>query len=204
MIRNFATTILLLVLTAATGAAQRTTVDLEPETPRFDLAGGYNLVHANAPPGSCGCFTMNGAFVSADVNLSDRLSVVGEVTGGDAKTISALGQNLTLSTFTAGPRLVWPYHRFEPIGEFLLGVARGTGSYFPSATSNSGSATSFAFSTGGGVDFTVTPRIALRAVDIRYLQTNFPNSADGSQHQLQIETGFVFRFGARLQSGPRY
>jgi opacity protein-like surface antigen len=195
MTRNLARAIFILFLAAPRLMGQQLAINSGPEPSRIDLAGGYNLVNANAPPGSCGCFTMNGAFVSADANLNDRLSLLAESNGGQASNISALGQNLTLGTLMAGPRVSWPHFRYAPYGEFVAGVAHGTGSYFPSATSTSGSAWSFAFAAGGGLDFNLTDRLGIRLFDARYLRTSFPNATNASQNQIQIESGVVIHFG---------
>jgi len=186
------------VLTVLAGgaSAQQTVFDGGTADPsRFDLSAGYNLVNANAPPGDCGCFTMNGGFVGGQLNLSPWLGVAGEITAGHANSISSLGQNLTLTTFTAGPRISWPRYRVVPFGEFLLGGAHGGGSYFPSGSSSSTSATSFTYATGGGLDLNLNQRFALRAFDAKLLHTSLPNGVNSTQRQLQISAGMVVRFG---------
>lgn len=199
MIRDLAHTIALTLFGASAALGQQNytnhTNRSGGSTSRFDLATGYNFIDANAPPGSCQCFTMIGGFVSGDFSPKQWLGFTGRVTAGHATHISSLGQNLTLTTFTAGPRVSWVHSRFTPFGEFLLGGAHGSGSYFPSGTSSSSSATSFAYSTGGGLDLNLTSRIAIRALDAEYLHTGFQNGVNNSQHQLKIGAGIVFRFG---------
>jgi outer membrane protein OmpA-like peptidoglycan-associated protein len=163
---------------------------------RFDLSIGYNNIRANAPPGGCTCFDLNGGFISGAVHLTDWLAIEGEFTGGHSSNISPLAQGLTLTTFTAGPRFSYGFHRFTPFGEVLLGGAHGGDSYFPSATSSSPSASSFAVSTGGGLDIGLTPRFAIRAFDLRYLRTSFPNGVNNEQNQLMIGAGLVIKFSS--------
>ncbi|GGH06369.1 OmpA family protein [Silvibacterium dinghuense] len=195
MIRSKLLIGLLMLAGGAAAYGQRATPQDVDYTSRFDLAGGYNLIDANAPPASCQCFTMNGAFVEGDFNFKKWLGVAGMVTAGHATDISTLGQNLTLMTYMGGPRFLWNHSRLTAFGQFLAGGARGTGSYFPTSTGSKSSAESFAFSTGGGLDFNLTPRIAIRTFNAQYLRTEFPNGSNGSQNQLQISTGIVFRFG---------
>ena len=170
-----------------------------PETkfvaPRFDLGLGYNYTGANAPPGGCPCFSMQGGFLSADLQVTNWLGFTGKVTVGHATDISELGQNLTLTTFLGGPKVSLQRHRVVPFGQFLAGGARGTGSYFPTSTGSSTSASSFAFSTGGGLDINLTHRFAIRAVDAEYLHTGFPNGVQGTQNQVEVGAGIVFKFG---------
>jgi len=144
---------------------------------------------------------MNGGFVSADLPLWNWLGITGKVTADHANDISTLGQNLTLTTFTGGPRVSLPFSRFTPFGEVLFGVARGTGSYFPSGTSSTSSASSFALAPGGGLDLNISPRFAIRVFDVQYLRTALPNGVENTQNQLQIGAGLVIRFGG--SSGPR-
>ena len=161
----------------------------------MDLSIGYNLVRANAPPAECGCFTMNGGYVSGQANLSPWLGVVGEFSGGHASNISSLGQDLTLSTYLAGPRISFTHVRYSPFGEFLAGGAHGGDSYFPTSAKALTSASSFAYAAGGGFDWNWSDRFALRVFDARFLHTSLPNGANNAQRQLQVTSGLVMHFG---------
>lgn len=175
------------------------------DAPRVDVTAGYHLINANAPPAQCGCFTANGGFVGAQYNLSSRLGLDGEVGTVRASRISSLGQNLALTTFLAGPRIGLPGRRISPFGEFLAGGAHAGNSYFPSKNSaGAASASSFAYSAGGGVDFELNSRYSVRLFDVSFLHTAFPNGANGTQRQLQINAGVVMHFGAPRADAPLY
>lgn len=161
----------------------------------LDLAIGYNLVRANAPPADCGCFTMNGGFVAGQANFSPWLGVVGEFSGGRASNISSLGQDLTLSTYLAGPRISFNRYRYSPFGEFLAGGAHGGDSYFPTSLKATTNANSFAYAVGGGFDWNWSQRFGLRVFDARFLHTSLPNGTNGTQRQLQITSGLVMHLG---------
>lgn len=196
---------LALAITAASGAtAQQTVFDSAStrDSSHVDLSGGYNLIRANAPPGDCGCFTMNAGFVGGQVNFSQWLGVAGEASAGRASSISALGQNLTLVTFMGGPRVAWPRYRAVPFGEFFVGGAHGGDSYFPTSSSSSASAMSFAYAAGGGLDLNLNERFAVRAFDAKFLHTSFPNGVNSAQRQLQISVGVVMRFGGSREAAP--
>ena len=165
--------------------------------PRYTVALGYQNVRANAPPGSCDCFDMNGGFASVSVKLKYWLSAAGEVTGGHAKDIGPLGQDLTLTTYTAGPRVTFRGKRFLPFAQALFGTAHGSDSYFPTANSYTTSATSFALSTGGGLDIHLNPHIAVRAVEAQYLRTSLPNGSTNFENHLMLGAGVVFQFHDR-------
>lgn len=164
---------------------------------RLDLTAGYSFIRANAPPSACGCFNMNGAFVTANSTINPWLGMVGSVNAGHAKDISSLGQNLTLTTFMGGPRVSLNRNRLSTFGEAEFGVARATGSYFPSGTSSSSKALSFAYSTGGGLDMKVNERMGIRLFEAEYLHTSLPNGVNTAQNQLRIRTGVTFHFGFR-------
>jgi peptidoglycan-associated lipoprotein len=161
----------------------------------MDLAIGYNLVRANAPPADCGCFTMSGGYVAGQANLSPWLGVVGEFSAGHATNISSLGQDLTLSTYLAGPRISFSHYRYAPFGEFLAGGAHGGDSYFPTSAKTLTSASSFAYAVGGGFDWNWSQRFGVRIFDARFLHTSLPNGASNVQRQLQITSGLVMHFG---------
>jgi len=204
MNREIALSIALTLLGATAAAGQQTAFDQKngAASSHFDFVGGYNLVRANAPPGDCGCFAMNGGFAGGQLNLSRWMGIAGEFSAGHASHISSLGQDLTLTTFMGGPRVSWPRYRAVPFGEFLVGGARGSGSYFPSATSSSTSATSLAYASGGGLDFNLNDRFSLRAFDAKFLHTGFPNGVNSSQRQLQIGVGIVMHFGGPGSAMP--
>lgn len=196
MKRAFAISFALTLLTAAGASAQQSVIDSgSVDSPHLDLSGGYNLINANAPPADCGCFTMSGGFVGGQLNFSQSFGIAGEITAGHANSISSLGQNLTLFTYMGGPRIAWPRYRAVPFGEFMVGGAHGGGSYFPTSTSSTTSASSFAYSAGGGLDLNLNERFAVRAFDARFLHTSLPNGVNSTQRQLQIGVGLVMHFG---------
>ncbi|MGI4828597.1 MAG: outer membrane beta-barrel protein [Janthinobacterium lividum] len=162
---------------------------------RAEVSLGYNYTNANAPPAGCDCFGMSGGYVSAEINTRRWLSVAGKFTGGHANDISTLGQNLTLLTFTVGPKVSLTGRRLAPFGQFLIGGAHASDSYFPSGTSSKTTATSFAYITGGGMDVNLSSRFAVRAFDVEFLRTAFPNGANDRQNHLTVGAGIVMKLG---------
>ena len=192
--RRFASLLLLACCGAVSAHAQAGSQDPTAFVPRYSLALGYNNIRANAPPSDCGCFDMSGGFLAASVPVRYWLSAAVEVTGGHANNIGPLGQNLTLTTYTAGPQITWRGTRFVPFGQALFGAAHGSDSYFPDGSSYSTSATSFAFTAGGGLDLHLSHRFAIRAFEAQYLHTGFPNAANNGQSHLMVGAGIIFKF----------
>jgi outer membrane protein OmpA-like peptidoglycan-associated protein len=187
---------LALVLASFT-AAQAQSIQTDPTQfiPRADVALGYQYIHANAPPGVADSVTLNGGFLEADVPVKFWLTIAGEATVTKASDISALKQDLTLTTYTAGPRITFRRSRTVTYVQALFGGAHGSNSYFPTGNSFSTSANSFAFSVGGGLDYELSHRLALRVPEVQYLHTTFNNSVNSSQNQLAVGVGVVFKFG---------
>jgi peptidoglycan-associated lipoprotein len=190
---NLALVFVLIVVPAVFG--QERPGDPALLAPRYSVSLGFNHMNANAPPGQSDYFGLNGGYVSGDFYFAHWLSVEGEFTGGHANDISLLGQDLTLTTFQVGPKVSLTGHRFVPYGQILFGGAHGSGSYFPTSISFTTSASSFAFSPGGGLDINLTHRIAIRAVDANFLRTSLPNGSSNSQNHLMIGAGVVVKFG---------
>ena len=57
--REFALLLTIAVASTARAAAQ-SPVQPASAKPRAELALDYTYLHSNAPPGSCGCFNLNG------------------------------------------------------------------------------------------------------------------------------------------------
>ncbi len=203
MTRNLVLAFYLMLSGCIAASSQQTVRDTNFMPPHFSVAAGYNLIRANAPPGSCQCFSMNGGFVSGDLNLSPWLGVTGQFTYNRSKQISSLGQDLSLTTYKAGPKIFWAHFRFTPFVEYLLGGAHGGNSYFPSSTSDSTSANSFTYSPGAGLDIRLTSHLSVRAIEAEYVHTGFPNGGNNAQNQLQIGAGAVASFGFLGHRLPR-
>jgi peptidoglycan-associated lipoprotein len=194
---------LVLVMVGVPAAmAQRGSSDAATITPRFDVSLGYSDMNANAPPGVTDYFGLNGGYVSGSFHIINWLSIAGQVTGGHANDISLLGQDLTLLTFVAGPRVSLTGHRLVPFGQVLFGGAHGSDSYFPTATSYSSNASSWALSTGGGLDVSINRRFAVRALDVEYVKTALPNGSTNTQNHLTVGAGIVINFGGRDVNAP--
>jgi peptidoglycan-associated lipoprotein len=194
-VRTLAAALVLTTLATPLAIAQASPNGSMPYVPRVTVALGYHYIHANAPPAGCDCFGLQGGFIQAAVTTKYWLRIAGEVTGGHADHIGTLGQNLTLMTYTAGPQIVLHSRRVETFGQALFGAAHGSDSYFPSGTTASSSATSFALSAGGGFDVNLTHHIAVRPAEVQYLRTSLPNGSNNRQNQLMLGAGLVFRLG---------
>jgi opacity protein-like surface antigen len=159
------------------------------ETPAWEIGGGYSYLHANMNNNSATGpqFDLSGGHVTASENLNDWFGGRIEF---NAFNGSVAGTNVSLQTITYGP--VFSYRKFEritPYGHVQFGAVHASEGYL----GISQSAFKFAMTGGGGVDFNLNPRFAVR-VQGDYLMTRF---LDLRQDNLQFAAGLVVKLGHR-------
>jgi hypothetical protein len=110
-----------------------------------------------------------------------------------------------------GPRFTYRrWERLTPFAEGLVGVADSRFTAASVGLTNVVSSTAFAAAFGGGVDYTVNRRFAIRVIQADYVVTRFReigvDQTTGmvgftgqrrTQNNLRASVGFVFRFGSR-------
>lgn len=161
--------------------------------PGWELSASYAYVRSNAPPGGCGCFSMNGGGGDIAYRFSSHFSLAGDVSVAHAGDVSGTGQTFTLTSYQAGPRFYLPAGRqWTAFGHVLVGGAHAGGSAFDSTAS---STNAFAATLGGGWQVNLSRAVALRALDADYYLTKFLNGTNDHQNNLRVSAGIVFRFG---------
>jgi len=162
------------------------------------LSVSYTAMIGNAPPGTCGCFLLNGGSSEGLFHIWKNVAAIAQVTGSRTGHVPQSQQGLSLLTYMAGPR--YSFHAMQRLtlyGQFVIGGVHGFDSYFPKADSQSpGAADSLAFAPGGGVEVGLKDWLSVRAVEAEYLATRLPNDVNGHQHNLRISSGVVFRFSS--------
>jgi peptidoglycan-associated lipoprotein len=172
-----------------------TTAAAAQDVAKAEVALTYTWAHANAPPESCGCFSLNGGSAVFAYSFSRSISAVAEAGAATNGNVDSAGRGITLSDYFGGLRYTPRSHAgVRPYGQLLLGIAHASGPLAPSQI-GLGSATSFAMSTGGGVDFILNEHFAIRALQADYLLTLLSNRTNDRQNNFRLSTGLVFRFG---------
>lgn len=169
------------------------------DVPASELSFAYSYVNANAPPDHCECFSMNGASSSYAYNVSSHLGVVADIGIEHAGNVRSSGLDLTLTSFLVGARYSYrnlDNGRIALFGEALAGAAHASGGLAAIAGDSGGASTDFAALVGAGVDLTINPHFAIRALEFDYLLTTLPNGVNGYQSNLRASIGLVFRFGS--------
>ena len=156
---------------------------------------------SNAPAGNCGCFGLEGAAADADWRLTAlgaargmSLSLAADVGVEHTDAVTDAPYGLTLTTFTAGPRLWLPRRKVHIFGQALFGFAHGSNSEFPQNNALVPSANSFALDLGGGADYPIGDRFSVRVLQLDYLRTSLPNNSTDWQNNLRIGAGVTLHF----------
>ena len=159
--------------------------------PKVEVSLGYSYLHANAPPGTCECFSLNGGYGAFVANFPHGLSLVADVSAATASNISGTKESLTVVNYLYGPRYSWRMRsdRLTPYGQFLVG-----GSSQSSNVAAVPSVSAFAFSTGGGVNLRLSQHLGWNLAEADWLHSELPNAVNNRQNDLKINSGITFRF----------
>ena len=194
------------MLTAQIGGARPAGREIET---RATIFGGYSYLR-NANNG------FNGWEGQGTVNFTRNLGVTADVSGASLSpfSFSALGVSAGtyqhLNNYLFGPTVTANLGRSSVFAHALFGQARsglGAGVSLPiigGISTDLTSANAFAMAFGGGVDIGLSRHLAIRAVQVDYLRTQFnatdalttglSSSLGNRQNSFRFSTGVVFRF----------
>lgn len=160
----------------------------------IEVALNYEALHANTVPSKK--FWMNGGSAQITRNFKGHWGVTADISGVHSAQMPGTTVGLDLVSVVFGPRytITLPRQHMRVYGEALVGEAFGRNSLFPEKQSFTDSAHSFAFLTGGGIDYRLTKRISWRAVNAHWLRTSLANGANMVQNNLRVGSGVALRF----------
>lgn len=165
--------------------------------PRAEVSLAYSPTEANAGPGQCGCFFMNGASAEGNFRTYRGYTTVVDVTYAHTGQIHNTGQPFSLLMATGGIRLNFRiggerFYYFKPFIQGLAGAAHGFNSAFPDkAGFIQPTANSFALLAGMGLDYKYRRHLSFRVIQADYAYTRLPNAAGNDQNLLRISTGIT-------------
>jgi hypothetical protein len=183
------------VRTVSAQASAPQTFGTEPgQIPVLEAGVGYTFIHANAPPGQCGCFSASGGYGSVVFNMPRGFGVVADLTAVHANNIAGATQSITVFNYLFGPRYSFRTlsKRFVPYAQILGGGSQELSSY--TAVQNVRGA---AFSVGGGVSTTLKPHFGWTIVEADWVHSYLPNAQNNLQNDIRVSTGLTFRLGPR-------
>ena len=171
-----AAALLLLLLTI--GNARHS---IAQEMPRVQVFGGYSYARYDTPSfGFSSPTGLNGYTFSPAYNVIRGFGVVAELSG-------QYTTNRNLRDVAAGPQFLYSRGKMMFFAHVLFGEARSLVQAGGPQEDSSRVTT-----LGGGLDYSISPRFAVRAVQVDYLRTNLFNT---TQDNLRFSTGLVYRWG---------
>jgi peptidoglycan-associated lipoprotein len=191
----FLLAVITMTLTAPTQAQSQSTATAHgPWDYPGEVSLGYSYAHTNAPPGGCGCFSMNGGTLQVVYPIPRSLSIVQNVSLVTQKNAAGTNTSLTLGSIMAGVHYRKIHGKWEPFAEAMVGGTQATGGFSRIGITSSGDTFVFTGLVGGGLDRRITPRWAVRLFDVDYYPTTFNNGADDRQNNLKVTAGLVLHF----------
>jgi outer membrane immunogenic protein len=184
---------IVLLIVVFSGCLVSASVAVGQSTGKLEIGANYIYTRTNAPPGGCGCFSLNGGAGWVGYNFRDDLALIGELSGSQASNIEGTTGSLTLTSFLGGLRYSRHHNQLAPFGQVLLGVAHASGELTPNSSGLAGSDNGFALTAGGGLDVKLSHHFSLRVVQADYFLTHFNNSLNNRQNNFRIGAGIVFR-----------
>jgi hypothetical protein len=172
------------------------------DSSKIDIFGGFNYTRFSGAgylaPGDTN-YNAYGFTASVAYNIRHWAAVVGEISYADSSSVPGIGNNSSGYTFSymVGPKVI-PFHLkhgITPFAQVLLGGIHPGGSL---GLDNTGFIESFAMAAGGGVDWNISKRFAVRLAQVDYLMTRFgyQNPGTPNQNNFRYSGGIVIRLGS--------
>jgi len=162
-------------------------------TPKIEVSGTYSYLNGHGTDG--GSFNLNGASGSAAYNPKKWLGFVADL-GAYHFTGLSNGLDSSMYTYLFGPRFsVRSDRHVTPFAHVLFGAGHLTASSGSVNASENG----FVTAIGGGFDLPIRDHFAIRFMQADYFITRFARAdgSSGTQNNIRVSTGIVFRFGNR-------
>jgi outer membrane protein OmpA-like peptidoglycan-associated protein len=181
--------------------------------PRYELFLGYSYLQA-VPKLAVGnrLVWLNGGTASIAFNLNRSVGLVADIgdytnsqmrfQGGYTSTVNVNNANEAVLTYLFGPRFSYRrYDRITPFAQVLFGGVHANEVVLDNCTFSCillPAESSFALTAGGGLDVNLSRHFAIRLIQAEYLMTRFTNyttGTGGTQNDMRLASGVVFRFG---------
>jgi len=155
------------------------------DVPKVEVFGGYSYAGGN----------FHGVNTSVTANVNKWLGLTADFSGHyGSEQEGILLVSKDAHTFQGGPRFSHRGKRFTPFVYALVGATRFHESATVSGQQLSHADTGFTSTIGGGLDVTVSDRVAIRAFQLDYFRPNFFGEA---HNRGRLAFGVVFRLGKK-------
>ncbi|MCL2661381.1 MAG: hypothetical protein FWD64_12815 [Acidobacteriaceae bacterium] len=192
--KSFVLTLVALASLSTVALAQAKSTAPLPDTPQVQLGVTYNATRLGSgadlwmPTGGGVDLSFGGyrsTWLNGVVNFSDSIK---SVSGGGASA------NLSYLTVTFGPRFIYRQKKYDAFGEALFGLGRvSMSANIPGYVNGSEGVNGFAWKVGGGMDFNISRRVAIRAPLVHWQQFKTQYFGGDAANFLSVGGGVVFR-----------
>ena len=155
------------------------------DVPKAEVFGGYSWTGSS----------LQGVGASVTGSVNKWFGVTGDFSGHYGnEQVSGIRLYKSAHTIQGGPRFSVRRKRITAFAHALFGATRSKQSATIDDTYIEESSTEFSSTYGGGLDVAVSPRIAIRAIQLDYFRMGFFGTTD---NRLRASAGVVFRFGRK-------
>jgi hypothetical protein len=204
MLNNFCKGLLLsgaMAFGATTAVAQSAPIhDSRPVT--IDVAGTIIFEHSQIAQQNGNRFWPKGGGINAAFTVWKGVGLAVDVSGEHASNIQN-GVNLGKFSVMAGPRYTFNLpspgettfgeHHPRAFVQGLFGPTHAFDSLFPGPISLSTSANALSVKLGGGVDVPMNRSLAVRAIELGWIHSDYSNAAADVQNDFRIGFGITYR-----------
>jgi hypothetical protein len=150
------------------------------DSSKVEAFAGYSYLHVSDQGVSANA---NGGSGAISYNVTPMIGVVADFGG---YTGSSNGFNGNIISYLFGPRVSYHSGKFTPFAQALFGGNRFSG--------GGTSMNAFGMTAGGGVDYALTPHIAIRPIQAEYYLTKFNDGHNNRQNNFRYSAGIFYRF----------
>lgn len=164
------------------------------QTAPLAVSGQFQFTHANAPPGECGCFWMEGAGGEIHRSFTPALGAAVDVYYARNGQINGTDEQISIFNYLGGPR--YTYHtetRYTPYAQALVGISRVSSNYYAYKSGDS----SLAAQAGIGVEVWVTKHLSAVPFEGDWVFSHAVNGVNTRQNNLRVGVGVVYRLGPK-------
>jgi outer membrane immunogenic protein len=161
------------------------------QAPPLQVGLQFQATHANAPPGQCGCFWMEGGGLQVVRSFWPNLSVVGDIYYGANGAINNTDEQISIFNYVFGPRYNYRTStRYTPYGQVLGGASHVSSNYYAYKSGE----TALALQAGLGVETNLKRHYSV-PVEADWVYSRALNGVNTHQNNLRIGFGIIYRFG---------
>lgn len=161
------------------------------QTAPLQVTGQFQLTHANAPPGQCGCFYMTGGGVQITRSFTPAWGAHIDGYYGSNGNINNTGEQISIFNYLFGPRYTFrTATRYTPYAEALAGISRVSSNVF----AYKGGTSSLAAQGGVGVEVWINRHISV-PVEGDWIFSRAKNGVNTRQNNTRVGIGITYRLG---------